>query len=44
MQPALAFVGLLMASLGCLYLVCAVVAAARFGGKVRFGPDSARPR
>jgi ceramide glucosyltransferase len=33
MQQALAFVGLLMASLGCLYLVCAAVAAARFGGK-----------
>jgi ceramide glucosyltransferase len=40
MQQALAFVGLLMASLGCFYLVCAVVAAARFGGKVASDPTA----
>ena len=33
MQAALAFVGLLTASVGCLYLVCAAVVSARFSGK-----------
>ncbi len=40
MLGALTFVGLLMASLGCLYLVCAAVAAARFGGKVTLDPTA----
>ena len=33
MQGAPAFVGLLLASLGCLYLICAAVVFARFGGQ-----------
>ena len=33
MEGAPALVGLLMASLGCLYLICAAVASARFAGE-----------
>lgn len=33
MQGVPTFLGLLMASVGCLYLVCAAVVSARFGGK-----------
>ena len=38
MQAALAFVALLMASLGCLYLLCAAVPLARFRGKAISAP------
>ncbi len=33
MAAYLAFIALIMASVGCLYLVCAAVVSARFGGK-----------
>ena len=42
MQGALAFVGLLLASLGCLYLLCAAAALARFRGKA-ISPPMAPP-
>jgi ceramide glucosyltransferase len=37
------FVGLLMASVGCLYLVCAAAVSARFGGKTISKPTAPPP-